>query len=362
MRLSLFQLMSVPRGSTPEQALQGELEQMLLAEDLGFEGVWLAEHHFMHWGACPSPPTLLAYLAARTTRLRLGVAISVLPLHDPVRLAEEYALVDVLSGGRLNLGVGRGSHAVEYVKNGVPREESTSRLREALEVIRKAWTLETFSHHGEHYQYSDISLVPRPVQRPHPPLYVGGGSPDTGVWAAQQGAGAQWTSSVSYVQLRERREQYRQAARAAGRDPGETERILRDTPVQRMVCISEHKGEALREIEQALTRSAELSEMFLMPGEPHIARGGWEDQVARRAALVGTPEEVADQLLELQEESGYEHVMCYISIAGGTPYDSVKRTMRLLSERVMPRIQAARTAPTPTLVDHGVQPAGASVR
>jgi alkanesulfonate monooxygenase SsuD/methylene tetrahydromethanopterin reductase-like flavin-dependent oxidoreductase (luciferase family) len=113
-----------------------------------------------------------------------------------------------------------------------------------------------------------------------------------------------------------------------------------------MICIADDQRQALREVEIALTRSAELAESLLLPGEPHLRRGTWEDQVARRAVIVGTPEHVVEQLLELQEETGYEHVLCYMSIAGGMPYEAVKRSMQLLSRRVMPRLRAGRPTPT----------------
>lgn len=344
MRFSTFHIQSQPAGSTAAQTLRDELQLMLLAEDLGFHAIWLAEHHFSDWGVCPSPATMLAYVAARTKRLRLGVALSVVPLHDPVQVAEEYALLDVLSDGRLDFGLGRGSHAYEYQGFGVPHAEGTSRLREALQVIRKAWTQERFSHHGEHYHYSDIALVPRPVQSPLPPLYVGGARPDTGIWAAQEGAAAMWTIFANYDQLKERRQQYRQAAAVAGRDAAVTEQILEHAPVQRIIWVAETEQQAKDEMERGVAAYVRIALSHMLPGEvPTFEIPTWEQHLQRHCALVGTADQVVEQLVELQERTGYQHVMCWMSVGGGMPPELVKRSMRLFAEKVMPRLENTRS-------------------
>ena len=127
--------------------------------------------------------------AARTSKIRLGSSISILPLHHPLQVAEDYAMVDVASGGRLEFGIGMGNTPIDFEHYEIPREQSRERFEEAAEVVIKAWSKERFSHHGKHWSMDDVELYPRPVQRPHPPFWVAGGSPESLGWAGRHGAG-----------------------------------------------------------------------------------------------------------------------------------------------------------------------------
>lgn len=148
------------------------LERAEMADTLGLDSFWVAEHHFHQYGAVPSPPVFLTAAAARTRRLRLGVAVSVLIFHNPLLLAEEYAMLDMISGGRLNLGAGSGYLKHEFDGFGVPFEEKYERFDEALEVLRLAWSGEKFSHHGKFFNIENVALQVRPLQRPHPPIAI----------------------------------------------------------------------------------------------------------------------------------------------------------------------------------------------
>ena len=161
------------------QAYQNMLEQVDRAEALGFEGVWLTEHHFQYYGGLvPAPPILAAAIAQRTRRIRLGMAVTLLPFHRPVRVAEDLAMVDILSGGRLDWGVGRGFLNWEYQNLGVAVEESRDRFAECLDIVLKAWTEDSFTDQGRFHQYRDLSVVPRPIQRPHPPIWFAASASD----------------------------------------------------------------------------------------------------------------------------------------------------------------------------------------
>ena len=165
-------------GLGDSHSYRGFIDYVIEAERLGFESVFLVEHHFTGAGQVSSSMTLLAYLAARTQRIRLGTAVVVLPWHNPVLVAEQAATLDLLSGGRLDLGVGKGYRAPEFGGFCIPQAEATERFDEALEVIRKAWTSEgRFSHHGKRWHYENVVVEPEPIQRPHPPLWMAGGSP-----------------------------------------------------------------------------------------------------------------------------------------------------------------------------------------
>ncbi|HXY98909.1 MAG TPA: LLM class flavin-dependent oxidoreductase [Stellaceae bacterium] len=158
------------------------------AERLGFRSVFLVEHHFTGHAQVSASLTLLSYLAARTRTIRLGTAVVVLPWHNPVLVAEQAATLDLLSGGRLDFGVGKGYRESEFSGFCVPAEEATDRFDEAIEVIRKAWTSPgRFSHHGKRWHFADVVVEPAPVQRPHPPFWLGAGSAESIRRAAREG-------------------------------------------------------------------------------------------------------------------------------------------------------------------------------
>src|SRR6266542_2446042 len=143
------------------------------AEDLGYDGVWANEHHFHPYGGfIPSPPVMLSALAQRTKRVRLGTSIMVLPLHHPHEMAEQLAMVDLMSGGRLELGIGRGFVTHDYEKLKIPVDEGQERTVESLDVILKAWSRKPFSHAGKYYSYDNIEVWPFPEQEPHPPIWM----------------------------------------------------------------------------------------------------------------------------------------------------------------------------------------------
>jgi len=149
------------------------LEQMDAAESLGFDSFWVTEHHFRNFGGMmPSPSVILAAAAQRTRRMRLGAAVSIIPMHNPLRIAEEFAMVDQLSGGRVNFGAGRGMHPKEYAVFGYDWNNAQKRLPEALDVIMRAWSDGEFEWQSEHYRFPKLRVYPQPRQKPHPPIYV----------------------------------------------------------------------------------------------------------------------------------------------------------------------------------------------
>ena len=165
-------------------------EQIIEVEKLGFDQAWVTEHHFGGYGGTlPHPPTFLAAAAQMTSRIRLGVARRrVLPLHNPLDLAESYAMADVISDGRIDFGIGKGSEPVEYRKFGASRDEATARFHESAEIIRQAWSDAPVNFHGEFYSYDNVNILPKPVQRPHPPIWVGAThSEETFRWAGENG-------------------------------------------------------------------------------------------------------------------------------------------------------------------------------
>src|SRR5262245_65387101 len=155
------------------------IDYVLAAEDLGYHSVFVVEHHFTGVGQLSASLNFLSYLAGRTTRIRLGTAVVVLPWHNPVLLAEQVATLDLLSGGRFDFGIGKGYREAEFESFCIPKAEATERFEECMALLRKAWTTPgRFTHQGKHWNFRNIVVEPRPVQQPHPPLWMGAGSPD----------------------------------------------------------------------------------------------------------------------------------------------------------------------------------------
>ena len=171
MRFGTYFFLQATPGRRHADIIQHELDQMVLSEELGFDEVWLTEHHFIDYGLSVDPATLASAVASRTSRLRIGLAAAILPFHDPIRIAEQLALVDIISGGRLDVGVGRGNRPSEFIGYRVPQVESRERFDEAVQIIQRAWIDERFSYGGRYFQIPEVRVIPKPLQRPHPPLY-----------------------------------------------------------------------------------------------------------------------------------------------------------------------------------------------
>ncbi len=183
-----------PRPWVPEKQAFEELLEQILAhrEKLGFDEAWFAEHHHSDYGMLASPNLIIAALAPRTERLRFGNLVNVLPLYDPMRLAEECGMLDILTNGRLNVGLGRGVPK-DDMKHRLDRDTAQARFEEGIEILMRAWTGETFSYSGKAWGYDEISCRPLPLQKPHPPIYYGATSPDSPAMVARRG----WNLALS---------------------------------------------------------------------------------------------------------------------------------------------------------------------
>ena len=207
-------------GKTEHRIFKEQLDTLRAAEELGFDYIWAPEHHFTEYGFCASPMLTLAAMASVTKRVRLGSAVVVLPFNDPVRVAEEGAMVDLMSDGRLDLGVGRGFQPVEFRGFGVDQARSHEMFSEALQIIERAWTGETVSFEGRHFKIDEHAVRPRPIQRPHPPIWLAAVNAPSFEMAGMRGynllctlvPGFHTPLTVEYVQT------YRRALHAGGHD------------------------------------------------------------------------------------------------------------------------------------------------
>lgn len=188
MKFGLLITFDLPDGADERQRYQENLELVKLAEDLGYDSVWFTEHHFTGFGGPSAVPVVLGAVAALTSRIRIGTSITILPLHHAVEVAEQFATIDLLSGGRLDWGVGRGYQAVEFLRYGVPLEDTRDRLNEGVDLVIKAWTQDSFTYDGKYYKIDiPTTLRPRPVQKPHPRVWQVAVSPATVKKLAESG-------------------------------------------------------------------------------------------------------------------------------------------------------------------------------
>lgn len=345
MKFGVFFLLSqAPTSGSVADLYREALEQSVLAEELGFDAIWIAEHHFSCYGTIPSPLLFAGAVAQRTSRVRLGTAVTILPFGHPLRIAEEAAMVDVLSGGRLDFGVGRGYQPAEFAALGVPMAEARARFDEALAIIRAAWTQERVSFQGQFWQLSAVEVLPKPVQRPHPPIWIAAVSPET--FARLGRMGYPFLSSPNFTPITYVKEQYasyRQAYLAAGHPPAQLE-----LPLLQQVYVAPTAERAREEPERyAMWYFRTLAAVAAGPPGQGPAdyrfystiaerlRTVSYDEIYEHGATFGTPERCVERIKMYQQEIGLNYLLCWMSF-GGLPHEQVCASMRLFAETVMP--------------------------
>jgi alkanesulfonate monooxygenase SsuD/methylene tetrahydromethanopterin reductase-like flavin-dependent oxidoreductase (luciferase family) len=344
MRCGLFTELQCPQGRQESHLYDELLEQIAQAESFGYDAMWMAELHFHRRFSILSAPLLTAAAAAqRTQRLRLGIAVNLLPLHHPVRLAEEGAVLDVLSHGRLDFGVGRGHPFPGVYENfHVPPAESRARFAEALDILIGSWTREPFSYAGQYFQVSDLAVVPKPIQQPHPPIFVAAGSPETFAATGERGVGLLVPGHVQPMEaVRENLQRYWEAGRAAGH-----EARLRATLLM-PVYVAEHQRQAETEPEPHVMYyysvlggllSGEFPESYQRYGESRRRLGTLTyDAIRSERAIFGEPSYCLERLQQIRDTLGVQQIMAWMNI-GGLPHEQVLGSMRLFAERVLPKL------------------------
>ena len=323
---------------------------MVLAEELGFDSVWLTEHHYADYGLSSAPSVLLATVAARTRRIQLGMAVYVIPFHHPLRLAEETASIDILSGGRLIVGLGRGNRAMEFFGHGIPQQENRARMEEGVDVLLQAWTRERVTYTGDYWRIDNVPVYPKPLQKPPPPLAFAITSPETIAWAAKHGY-AMLSSGLGtpLAATAANRDLYVKGLHKSGYSQTDVDRLLSRWVVTKHVYVAPTDAEALAEAREPemwyrdsfiRSMSAEglegLHESVYRGAEATIARLSaqtWENLV-EDALIVGSPETVAAKIARL-EQLNVGEVVCWMNF-GGIPPDKVRRSMRLFAHEVIP--------------------------
>jgi probable F420-dependent oxidoreductase len=306
------------------------------AEAAGFDSVWLGEHHNSAL-LYPAPLVGLAAIASRTRRVRLGTGVLLLPLYHPVAVAEEAAMVDVISGGRLVLGVGAGYAPEEFAAFGVSTKERGSRLDEAVPLIHRLWSEDDVTHAGRHYRIAGATLRPRPVQRPRPPIWLAGWVEPAIRRAGRLGDAWLGGPSARLDELAGCVRLYRDARRAAGRDAAGGEVAL-----IRYVFVAESLDRARAVAGAAFIRSFE--ETYFRWPHPVVKRPAGEltiERLSEDRIVLGDPASCIRQIERFQRQLGLTHLVCRMSVAG-IPADDARASMDLFTREVMPALTRAR--------------------
>ena len=355
MKFGYFSIIQWYESKTQEQSIREVMEQIEFADELGYDEAWLGEHHFSRHGLISGMFSTLGYVAARTKRIKLGTAVVVLPFHNPIVVAQEAATVDILSNGRLLLGVGSGYQRQEFEGMGVNLEEARDRFREYLDVIIKVWSGEpegTITHHGEFVDVEDLWAMPKPLQKPHPPLYIAvSTSPESVDYAASKniqilvgGPTAVMGQAPDVVKLwRIKMEEY-------GNEYAPT-----DPPVSMGVYVAPTMEEAERD---PIGRADFSTKVLAKVGSPigkdgkipkgyeHWANRQRDRQMSSEAkrtggipSLIGTPEVVAENLEKIRS-LGINHIFSAFGFPG-LPQEKTLRSMELFATEVMPHFKEA---------------------
>lgn len=348
MRFGIYVEMQAPPGKSHYELTWEIFQQIEHADRAGFDVYSVIDHHFFpKFSISANPLALFAAAAQRTQRIRFRTALHTLPLENPLRLAGRIAEVDILTNGRLECGLGRG-HAWLYEPSNVALEESRPRYDEAIEILINAWTKEKFSYDGKYYKFKDLSVVPKPVQKPHPRLFTGGTSDITYQMAGERGWGIFVPPLLPYSVLEGPLDIYKQACAANGHQP--------DVVYIRPVYLDDDEKKIRKEVEQALLNflAFNASPVYSLHGEEKkaelrakgygfyasgalesLTKLTYEEIVEQEIAFVGTPKKVIQQIKDLQKKGGIGE-LAIVANFGGLEYWKSIKTQHLFATQVMP--------------------------
>ncbi|MSQ07420.1 MAG: LLM class flavin-dependent oxidoreductase [Dehalococcoidia bacterium] len=349
MKFGLFQSVQLPEPGAQAKYYREALDQVLRAEQLGFNSVWVTEHHFSRHGIVSATMSFLAYLAGVTSTIRLGTAVAVLPFHNPIQLAEEAATVDLLSNGRLDFGVGRGYQWSEFHKLNVPMDEASRRFEEAMDVITKAWTSpEPFDHRGEFWSFNDMTVHPKPVQQPHPPVWVAASSPASMERVVRNNWNLLIGQGETLTHVAEQAEKFRALLGEAGFSYS-SDRVV----AARAMYTAPSREQARRDTEAPFMWFKQTGQEVAAPPDHRVellpedykeyrrrfagGAGASYDAMLDSVTLFGTPEVVSERIAGLRE-AGVENLIFFVNF-GGIENQKVMDSLELFAAEVMPQFK-----------------------
>jgi alkanesulfonate monooxygenase SsuD/methylene tetrahydromethanopterin reductase-like flavin-dependent oxidoreductase (luciferase family) len=310
-KFGVLQFFSWSRRIPLEEVYERAFQRIAIMDETGYDTVWLAEHHFNTYSVCPSIHLMGTWVAARTKNLRIGTAVSLAAMYHPLRLAEEVALLDVLSGGRVNWGVGRGFDAAEFRNFGVPIEESSERMHEAAEIVMAAWAPGRLNYRGRFWQFEGVEVLPKPAQQPHPPFWMAATSPESIEKAAAKGYSILMDPHASHAEIGRKRRLYFEALAKHGH-PTEG-RVL---PTARLLAVAPTDAAAAEAAREGARWT--LGSYAGPVSGRHGRQGGIDtrhdkdpvDRYVDEVIIHGSPARVVDEVRRLREEIGLDYLMC----------------------------------------------------
>ncbi len=360
MKWGVFSLSQIPDQTQRVEAFDADLKLFELAENLGYDKIWIAEHLFSTYGVVTSTQVYAAAIAQRTKRVRIGTAVVVIPFNHPLRTASDFALIDVLSHGRLDFGVGRAYQPHEFIGLGLPMERSRAMFNEGLDIVLKAWTQERVAHRGTFWTVPEaVEVLPKPVQQPHPPVYQATVSPESFDQAARGGWNLQFATPFTYRTYRERWmealeenvQHYEALCAAQGRDPKAAERMILvpffvdESGARAREIYAPHvewfyakvsanqlagapQGGVVEGYELTMTEGRRTRELGYLSFDKLHQYG---------AAIADDPDTCIDKLRTLKDRFGITEFALWFNIGGIDPAHC-ERAMRLAAERVLPHV------------------------
>ena len=341
MDFGIFLLLQSPTAKSHQEIFSRGTDLAKTADKLGFESVWCAEHHFSTYGYLSRPLMFASHLATQTEKIRVGSAVVVLPLHHPLIVAEEIATADLLSNGRLDIGLGRGYQVYEFERLGMKLEESRERFEEAVDILLLAFKGEPFSFNGKHFKFGETSIFPTPVQKPRPPIWVVGQSEESIVATAKRGFNlVSGGFGVSLERLKEFRKSFDDLL--VGAEQKENIRVS----TQRAVYVTNDESELPEIIEQA--RWNMRVTLSLRQGLERVEKGHAQaipfdndpsdEELIDRYFVMGTPATCIEKLSEIRDVMGLDHFNANFWF-GDLEHKQVLRSMELFAKEVMPALQ-----------------------
>ena len=322
MKFGVLQFFSWPgRRGDLKKIYERALERVRIMDQNGYDAIWIAEHHFSTYSVCPSVHMMGVHFAAATKTLRIGTGVSLAAFYNPVRLAEEVALLDVLSDGRVNWGAGSGFDPNEFRVFGIDRDERYPRFRESVDIVLEAWSSDRFSYEGQYHQYDDVEVLPKPLQDPIP-VWLAASSPEASVWSGKNGFTIMQDPHSSMAVIQSKRKMYEQALVENGHEPGN-----RDIPVARLLAIADTDERA----RQVAKKGAEwtTSSYAKRPPSKQSEQVDPIERYVNDVILWGSPERVADTLKQYEEECGLNYLLC-------SPLSN--QSFHLFNDEVLPRL------------------------
>lgn len=336
--IGLFSMQTHPENPSSHAELYKQtLEQVKLAEEVNFDSAWISEHHFLEDGYCPSPSIIASAMAAVTKRIRIGSAGIILPLHNPVRVAEDAAVVDNISNGRFDLGVVLGYRKDEFDGFGISMKQRPSRMEEGIDVIIKSWTQDQFSYEGKRYKFDNLNVTPKPVQKPHIPIYIGAFEEPAIRRAGRLGYPLLIGPGRTMQMVRDTIGFYNDAAQKAGKNPDKVEHIL-----LRETYVGEDKKKSKEEADKYIIS---MYKYYFSLGVKMFVRGkqltGLDDplfeHLPEERFIIGDPEDCIKEAKRYRDELGINYIACRMVFPQATD-KTISKCLELFGKEVIPNL------------------------